>query len=187
MSGNSYLVTVTASWPSGRNSVTRWWHSWPLDCLQHLFWQWYRKSTDNIFWPGSTDQETSKDLAPVPQGAWNTFPWKPTQARFIRATQQVSITKRNHFKTLKSSSTACLEFAAQEQYVPRDRELHKPSDDNPELLLGGGKPGNLLRDCATQTRDVPSRNSLCKLCFLKKKKTNFRNNSWEPIKRTNYI
>lgn len=29
-SANSYLVTVAASWPSGRNSVTRWWwHSWP--------------------------------------------------------------------------------------------------------------------------------------------------------------
>lgn len=45
---------------------------------------------------------------------------------------------------------ACLEAAAQEQYVPRDQELHKPSDDNPELLLGGGKPGNTLRDFTTQ-------------------------------------
>ena len=118
-----------------------------LDCLQHLFWQWQRKSSD-IFRPGSTDQET-KDLTPVQQGGLNTLPWKPTRACFIRATQHISIIKRNNFKILKSSSMACLEAAAQEQYVPRDQELRKPSDDNPELLLGGGKPGNMLRDFAT--------------------------------------
>jgi len=44
---------------------------------------------------------------------------------------------------------ARLEAAAQEQYMPRDQGLHKPSDDNPELLLGGGKPGNTLRDFTT--------------------------------------
>lgn len=41
---------------------------------------------------------------------------------------------------------ACLEAASEEQYVPRDQELHKPRDDS---LLGGRKPGNMLRDFTT--------------------------------------
>lgn len=76
ISANSYLVAGTASWPSGRNSVTWWWwHSWPWIVCCIYFGS--GKENPRIHF----DQETLTRIAETSllpnKEAWTAFPGNP--------------------------------------------------------------------------------------------------------------